>query len=89
MTDKELIEWEHQPHVITVLTSREMGAWLGRRDSRILQEIRQEIEQSKHYKGKSGDSFIDAHDVGLDKYFDLGIKKALKIIDKHIKEYTE
>jgi len=43
MTDITLTEWEHQPHVLNVLTSREMGEWLARRDSRILQAIRQEI----------------------------------------------
>ena len=42
----ELIEWEHQPHVLCVLTSKEMGAWLGRRDNRLLQEIRQEIAEN-------------------------------------------
>jgi len=71
MTDKELTEWEHQSHVITVLTSREMGAWLGRRDSRILQEIRQKIDKWHHL---------------TDKAFNDGIDTALEIIDKHIKE---
>lgn len=46
MTDIALTEWEHQPHVLDVLTSREMGEWLGRRDNRLLQEIRQEIAEN-------------------------------------------
>ena len=70
MTDKELTEWEHQSHVITVLTSREMGAWLGRRDSRLLQEIRQEIADRYENDGL---------------YFN-SLKFALEIIDKRIKE---
>lgn len=87
MTDKELTEWEHQPHVITVLTSREMGAWLGRRDSRrdsrILQEILLEIADIDGYE----DRYSMLHDrPSL-------VKKVrndcLEIIDKHIKEYTE
>ena len=55
----------------------------------VLQEIRQEIEQSKQYKGQSGNPYIDVHDVGLDRYFDLGLTKALNIIDRHLKEYME
>lgn len=43
------------------------------------------IEQAKQYKGRSGNPYIDAHDVGLDRHFDLGLDKAIKII----KEYCE
>lgn len=43
MTEKELTDWEHRSDVIKVLTSYEMGAWLHRRDKRLLQEIRDEI----------------------------------------------
>lgn len=43
------------------------------------------IEQAKQYKGESGNPHIDVHDVGLDRYFDLGLDKAIKII----KEYCE
>ena len=75
MTDKELTEWEHQSHVITVLTSREMGAWLGRRDSRLLQEIWQEITNLvKTYP------FIDHKDTYVKE------DEVLEIIYKHIKE---
>ena len=38
MTDKEITEWEHRPDVIRVLTCYEMGAWLHRRDERLLSE---------------------------------------------------
>ena len=72
MTDKELTEWEHQPHVITVLTSREMGAWLGRRDNRLVQEIRQEIEVQKKGFPPSADYY-------------KAINRSLDIIDKYIK----
>ena len=40
MTREEITEWEHRPNVIKVLTSKEMGAWLHRRDERI-----KELEQ--------------------------------------------
>lgn len=43
------------------------------------------IEQTKLYKGKSGNPYIDAYGVGLDRYFDLGLDRAIKII----KEYCE
>ena len=39
-----LSEWEHRPEIIKVLTSYEMGAWLHRRDGRVLQEIIEEID---------------------------------------------
>lgn len=80
MTDKELTEWEHQPLVLNVLTSREMGAWLGRRDSRrdsrLLQEIRQEMAKSKYnHRGEYNR--------------ELAFNICLQIIDSKIKEYTE
>ena len=75
MTDIELTEWEHQPHVLNVLTSREMGAWLGRRDSRIFQEIRSEIE-------------CRFKDEGHYPLFSINRATRIvnEIIDKHIKE---
>lgn len=76
MIDIALTEWEHQPHVLNVLTSREMGAWLGRRDSRILQEIRQEIEIQKKGFPPSADYY-------------KAINRSLDIIDKHIKEIED
>ena len=48
MTDKELTIWEHLDSVMRVLTSKEMGAWLYRRDKRVLatelEKIKAEIE---------------------------------------------
>lgn len=44
MTEKELTDWEHRSDVIKILTSYEMGAWLHRRDKRLLQEIWDEID---------------------------------------------
>lgn len=43
MTNESLSEWE-QEH-IHMLTSRQMGAWLGRRENRLLDRIIAEIEQ--------------------------------------------
>jgi hypothetical protein len=77
MIDIALTEWEHQPHVLNVITSREMGAWLGRRDSRILQEIRQEIE----------DNVLETLSDGGDDWFTADkVNDCIEIIDKHIKE---
>lgn len=78
MRDIALTEWEHQPYVLNVLTSREMGAWLGRRDSRLLQEIRQEIADAKL---PNDDEICKANNYGLNT--------ALVIIDKYIAERSE
>lgn len=75
MTDIALTEWEHQPHVLNVLISREMGAWLGRRDSRLLQEIRQEIEE------------CPSMDCGWG--YSMSKNRIISIIDKHIKEIED
>ena len=90
MTDKELTEWEHQPHVLNVLISREMGAWLGRRDSRLLQEIRQEIENNMEsiigkYDANTPEHNRPSHKIERNN----GRKECLAIIDKHIKEIEE
>ena len=50
----------------------------------VVEDIKAEIESKKQYRGKSGNSVIDAHDIGLDRYFDKGLDMALSIIDKHI-----
>ena len=76
-----LNEWEQSN--IEVLTSREMGEWLCRRENRLLEQIRAEIEECKQYRGMTGNPIIDKHNVGLDKYYDLGLEKAIKIIDKY------
>lgn len=80
MTDIALTEWEHQPHVLNVLTSREMGAWLERRDSRILQEIRQEIADFEE------EVF---HEPNTDYKAYASVRYCRDIIDKHIKEIEE
>ena len=49
----------------------------------VLDKIRAEIEQSKRWRGYSGNPVIDQHDIGLDRYFDRGLDKALAIIDKY------
>jgi hypothetical protein len=76
MTDIALTEWEHQPHVLKVLTSKEMGAWLGRRDSRILQEIRQDITEIPMTIQKT--RCFNEREIS-DYRSDI-----LKVIDKHI-----
>lgn len=71
MTKEELTNWEHRPDVIRVLTSYEMGAWLHRRDKRLLQEIRADIEQTAEEEQKH------------DEKWALGLRYAVKIIDKY------
>ena len=51
MTNEEITEWEHRPNIMPVLTSYEMGDWLHRRDCRLLQQIREEIEARKCNSG--------------------------------------
>lgn len=68
-----LNEWEQSN--IEVLTSREMGEWLSRRENRLLDKIRAEIEvmSTSHCGGY----------IGLDK------QEVLKVIDKHLKGESE
>ena len=66
-----LNEWEQSN--IEVLTSREMGEWLGRRENRLLDQIRAEIEQNA-YPIVHG---VNNHEKGMTLY---GI---LQIIDKY------
>ena len=70
MTEEELTNWEHRPDVIRVLTSYEMGAWLHRRDKRLLQEIGAEIER-KANSGQWSEATI------------YGMQKSIAIIDKY------
>ena len=49
MNDEELNAWERQPDILKVLTSKEMGAWLHRRESRLLDEIFKKIEGIEPY----------------------------------------
>ena len=64
-----LNEWEQIN--IEVLTSREMGEWLGRRENRLLEQIRAEIEQLHHHPKLD---FIKNDEV---------VEMALDIIDEH------
>jgi hypothetical protein len=64
-----LNEWEQKN--IEVLTSREMGEWLSRRENRLLEQIRAEIERL-HYHPKL--DFIKNDEV---------VEMALDIIDRH------
>lgn len=68
MIDKSLSEWE-QKH-IHVLTSRQMGAWLGRRENRLLDRIRAEIEQMSSELTADGRRMIRRFNVLqiIDKY---------------------
>lgn len=74
MTEKELTDWEHRSDVIKVLTSYEMGAWLHRRNKRLLQEIRDEIDQKQY-------DFMD--DKDYDEGIRFGLMLAYQIIDKY------
>jgi len=76
MTKKEekvLDMWEHSPGVIEVLTSYGMGAWLHRRDKRVINEILDKIkaEIKREYKDEP------EHPYGQ------GLRRALQIIEKH------
>ena len=78
MTNKSLSEWE-QEH-INILTSKQMGAWLGRRENRLLDEIRAEIEEQKKER------CCDDNDMFV---YRMGLDDALYIIDKYKAESEE
>ena len=78
MTNKSLSEWE-QEH-INILTSKQMGAWLGRRENRLLDEIRDEIEEQKKER------CCDDNDMFV---YRMGLDDALYIIDKYKAESEE
>lgn len=62
MRNESLSEWE-QEH-IHMLTSRQMGAWLGRRENRLLDEIKAEIERKCCITvGRENDPAITLYDV--------------------------
>ena len=69
-----LNEWEQIN--IEVLTSREMGEWLSRRENRLLEQIRAEIEQITDTMGVSYNQYVSKIEV-------------LQIIDKHRAESEE
>lgn len=76
MTDKELTIWEHLDSVMRVLTSKEMGAWLYRRDKRVL------VTELEKIKAEIGEAYpyFDSADVHW------GFNICRDIIDKHISE---
>lgn len=66
-----LNEWEQNN--IEVLTSREMGEWLSRRENRLLEQIRAEIAD------------LDDADYDYEGYY-KAVTDALNIIDKYRKD---
>lgn len=76
MTEKELTEWEHRSDVIKVLTSYEMGAWLHRRDKRLLQEIYDEIDARRENLKILADDDLYADEI-------KGYNCVIEIIDKY------
>ena len=72
MTEEELTEWEHRPNIIKVLISYEMGAWLSRRDDRLLDRIQAEIDEKVHH-------FLTLHNTQRVE----GLEDALNIIGKY------
>ena len=81
MTDKELTIWEHLDSVIRVLTSKEMGAWLYRRDKRVLET---ELEKIKAEVDKKYDELyvIDEFTNGEASAY----AKILEIVNEHMDE---
>lgn len=71
MLDINLDKWDKQRHSDCKMKT--------------IEGLIEKIKEVKQYKGKSGNPYIDVHDRGLDRYFDLGIDRAIKII----KEYCE
>ena len=49
-----------------------------------IKDIKAEIQKSKLWKGFSKYPNARKHDVGLDRYYDMGLDKALAIIDKYM-----
>ena len=64
-----LNEWEQNN--IEVLTSREMGEWLCRRENRLFEQIMAEIEQIADEEQKH------------DEKWAIGLRYVVKIIDKY------
>lgn len=82
MTNKSLSEWE-QEH-INILTSKQMGAWLGRRENRLLDEIRAKIENTEIKYDKCPNYRDDRTDEErAADLFDMYKIVILDIIDKY------
>ena len=47
----------------------------------LIDDVKAEIEKMKLYKGENANPEFEKHNIGLDRYFDKGINKALKILD--------
>lgn len=65
---KDLNRWENEN--INVLTSLEMGAWLARRETRMLVKIKEEVENIKDLEVVNGGLYVrlfDAVEI-LEKY---------------------
>lgn len=86
MTDEELNVWERQPNVCRVLISREMGAWLKRRDENKakqqptvcdIEQIRAEIEDLDRYYDND---YFSTNNCPMYK-----CNEVLQIIDRHTK----
>jgi hypothetical protein len=65
----DLNKWEYEN--INVLTSLEMGAWLARRETRILTKIKEEVENIKDFEVVNGGLYV--------RLFD-----AVEILEKHM-----
>lgn len=79
MTRKEeevLDIWEHSPGVIKVLTSYGMGAWLHRRDKRVINDILNKIKGEIKKLSNANPSYWHSGDM-VDR------DEVLEIIDKY------
>jgi hypothetical protein len=82
MTNTSLSKWEQDN--IKILTSRQMGAWLGRRDNRLLDEISAEIENTEIVYDKCPNYEDDRTDEEkAADLFDMYKCVILQIIDKY------
>jgi hypothetical protein len=70
--------------LIALFSKRIKGLSSKQTEDEKLKVVRQEILDSKQYRGSNGNPVLDAHDRGLDRHFDLGLDKAVKIIDEHL-----
>jgi hypothetical protein len=76
MSGGVLNEWEQQN--ISVLTSRQMGVWLARRESRLLDKIKEDIEKQADWYFEAGEDLRGG-----------AVLEILTIIDKYRHEVEE
>ena len=83
MTNEELNIWERKQGVIEVLTSREMGAWLHRRD--LNWGIEEKYKKLKEAVGKIKEEVNAVHENAkkADICEQMGLLIALRIINRH------